>query len=50
MALLNGKRYSVVTSGELIERGTAIRVVKVEGSRVVVRSVKPEKGDTPAQQ
>jgi membrane-bound serine protease (ClpP class) len=49
MARFDGKKYSVVTSGELIEKGTAIRVVKVEGSRVVVRSVKPEKGDTHAQ-
>ncbi len=48
MAKFNGKKYSVVTSGELVEKGTAIRVVKVEGSRVVVRPVKPAKGDTPS--
>ena len=45
MARFNGKKYSVVTSGELVERGTPIRVVKVEGSRVVVRAVKPVKGE-----
>lgn len=30
-------RLSVVTSGEFIERGAPIRVVRVEGNRVVVR-------------
>jgi membrane-bound serine protease (ClpP class) len=40
MAAINGRKYSVVTSGELIEKGTPIRVIKVEGSRVVVRRVK----------
>jgi membrane-bound serine protease (ClpP class) len=38
-ALINGKRVDVVTEGSMIERGTPIRVVGVEGSRVVVRSV-----------
>ena len=38
-ALINGKRVDVVTEGGLIERGTAIRVVAVEGLRVVVRAV-----------
>ena len=46
MAKFDGKKYSVVTSGELVEKGTVVRVVKVEGSRVVVRPVKAEKDDT----
>jgi membrane-bound serine protease (ClpP class) len=38
-ALINGKRVDVVTEGALIERGAPIRVVAVEGMRVVVRTV-----------
>lgn len=36
---IDGKKYSVVTSGELIEANEMVRVIKVEGSRVVVRKV-----------
>jgi membrane-bound serine protease (ClpP class) len=36
-ALIEGKRVDVVTEGQLIERGTPVRVVAVEGLRVVVR-------------
>lgn len=36
-ALIDGRRVDVVTEGTLIERGTPIRVVAVEGLRVVVR-------------
>jgi membrane-bound serine protease (ClpP class) len=49
MARFNGMKYSVVTSGELVEKGTTVRVVKVEGSRVVVRPVGPSNGDTLSQ-
>ena len=38
-ALIGGKRVDVVTEGALIEKGTAVRVVGVEGMRVVVREV-----------
>ena len=48
MATINGHRYSVVTSGELIEKGTRVRVVRVEGSRVVVRRIKSQNDDTPS--
>lgn len=41
MALLNGKRVDVVTEGALIEKGTPLRVVAVEGLRVVVRELPP---------
>jgi membrane-bound serine protease (ClpP class) len=37
MVVIDEKKYSVVTSGEMIERGRPVRVIKVEGSRVVVR-------------
>ena len=38
-AVIGGKRVDVVTEGPFIEPGTAIKVVAVEGMRVVVRSV-----------
>jgi membrane-bound serine protease (ClpP class) len=38
-ALIGGKRVDVVTEGPMIERGTALRVVAVEGLRVVVRVI-----------
>ena len=37
-ALIEGERVDVVTEGNLIEAGTPLRVVAVEGLRVVVRS------------
>lgn len=38
-AFINGKRVDVVTEGTLIEQGASIKVVAVEGLRVVVREV-----------
>ena len=38
-AMINGKRIDVVTEGPFIERGSPIKVVEVEGARVVVRAV-----------
>ena len=38
-ALINGRRVDVVTEGALIERGTPVKVIKVEGMRVIVRAV-----------
>ena len=36
-ALINHQRVDVVTEGSLIERGTPVKVVALEGIRVVVR-------------
>ena len=36
---IEGRRIDVVTGGELVPRGTAVKVVKVEGNRIVVRAV-----------
>jgi len=44
MAVIGDRKYSVVTTGEMIERGTAVYVVKVEGSRIVVRKKRTDKG------
>lgn len=38
-AVINGRRVDVVTEGQLIERGTPVKVVAVEGMRVIVRAV-----------
>jgi membrane-bound serine protease (ClpP class) len=38
-ALINGRRVDVVTEGGLIEPGTPVKVVAVEGMRTVVRAV-----------
>ena len=37
-ALINGQRVDVVTEGSMIEKGTAIKVIGIEGLRVVVRA------------
>ncbi|MEK7466850.1 MAG: NfeD family protein [Planctomycetota bacterium] len=39
VALLNGQRMDVLTNGEPVDRGVQIRVVSVEGNRVVVAPV-----------
>jgi membrane-bound serine protease (ClpP class) len=38
-ALIDGKRVDVVTEGPFIDRGTPVKVIAVEGLRVVVRSL-----------
>ena len=38
-ALIAGRRVDVVTEGGMVERGSPVRVVAVEGMRVVVRAV-----------
>lgn len=37
--VVEGKRLDVVTAGELIARGSKVKVVKVEGNRVVVKAI-----------
>lgn len=38
-AIVDGQRVDVVTEGGMIERGASVKVVAVEGSRIVVREV-----------
>ena len=38
-AVINDKRVDVVTEGGFIDKGTPVRVVAIEGLRVVVRAV-----------
>lgn len=37
IANIDGKKYDVVTEGDMIDRGTRIKVVAVEGNRIVVK-------------
>ncbi len=37
-ALINGQRVDVVTEGQMVEKGMEVRVVAIEGLRVVVRA------------
>jgi len=37
-ALINGQRVDVVTEGALLEKGTPLKVIAIEGMRVVVRA------------
>lgn len=39
VAIINDRRLDVVTEGGMIERGARIKVVAVEGARIVVREV-----------
>lgn len=41
LALIDGQRVDVVTEGPMVERGAPVRVVAVEGMRVVVRAIQP---------
>ena len=38
-ALIQGKRYDVVTEGGWIESGQKLKVVEIEGSRIIVRTL-----------
>ena len=38
-AVINGNRVDVVTEGPFVERGAPVKVVAVEGMRIVVRAV-----------
>ena len=40
MARIEGKRASVITEGAFMEKGTEVRVVRVESNRVIVRKQK----------
>ncbi|MFA6931888.1 MAG: NfeD family protein [Lentisphaeria bacterium] len=38
---INEHKYDVVTQGEILPPGTAIKVVEVEGNRIVVEKIEP---------
>jgi len=40
-AIFNGKRVDVVADGGFVEKGRTVKVVEVEGLRVVVRAAEP---------
>ena len=45
IALIDGRRVDVVTRGEMIAADAAIRVIEVEGNRVVVTAAETRKRD-----
>ncbi|MGN1400750.1 MAG: nodulation protein NfeD [Bacillus sp. (in: firmicutes)] len=44
IAIIDDERIDVVTEGSFIDRGKTVKIVKTEGSRVVVREIKNEEG------
>ena len=38
-AIIDNKKYSVVTSGEMIERGSRVRIVKIKGNSIIVEKI-----------
>jgi membrane-bound serine protease (ClpP class) len=44
--VINGHRVDVVTEGGLVDRDTPVKVVAVEGMRVVVRPISETSGQT----
>jgi len=42
MATFDGNRTSVVTEGDMIEKGQPVEVIAVEGNRILVRTVDPD--------
>ncbi len=45
IAIIEGKRVDVVTRGEMVPPETRVRVIKVEGNRVVVTGIEPAEGE-----
>ena len=41
-AVINNKRYDVVTAGEFIVHGSEIKVLKVDGAKIVVEEINPK--------
>jgi membrane-bound serine protease (ClpP class) len=48
LARFGDERVDVVTLGDYVAVGTAVRVVRVEGSRVTVRAIEPSVSPAPA--
>jgi membrane-bound serine protease (ClpP class) len=44
-AMIDGRKRSVVTQGEIVEKDVKIEVVRCEGNRVVVRPARPGGGE-----
>jgi len=37
--IIDGKRFDVVTEGEMIDKDTPVKVAKIEGARIIVKTV-----------
>ncbi len=49
MALIGGRRVDVVTEGAMVDKGTPIKVVALEGLRVVVRPLSQDSALNPSE-
>ena len=43
IAIIEKKRYDVVSEGNVVEKDTLVKVVKVEANQIIVRPIKAEK-------
>ena len=43
IAIIEKKRYDVVSEGNVVEKDTPVKVVKVEANQIFVRPIKAEK-------
>mgnify|MGYP001571343946 CR=1 FL=1 len=37
--IIEGKRFDVVTEGEMIDKDTPVKIAKIEGARIIVKAV-----------
>ncbi|NLP02324.1 MAG: serine protease [Fibrobacter sp.] len=49
-ALVEGKKYDVVSKGEYVEKGTVLEIVLVDGNRIVVRKKVVPESQLPTEQ
>ena len=38
--IINGKKYDAITEGEFINKGVKIKVILVEGNKIVIKEAK----------
>ncbi|MBT3378247.1 MAG: nodulation protein NfeD [Lentisphaerae bacterium] len=50
IVMVGDERVDVVSSGDLIPRNTRVKIIKVEGSRIVVEPAPPEEGTSESSQ
>ena len=48
VASIDGKRVDVVTRGVMIEKGSPVRVARIEGNRVIVEALPGERSSDPS--
>ena len=41
--IFNNQRINIMTEGDFIEKGAPIRIIRIEGSKIIVQRIKEEK-------